>query len=142
MPYRSATIAQRPASPILTPMAHATRLALCSLLLAGSASAVPALAQTGAREARPDATVAAGTKQYNIPAGSLDQVLGRFGREAEVMIGIDPELTRNQRSAGLQGSYSVAGGLQTLLVTHQLEAIAATSGGYRLQRKAAWSRQR
>ena len=137
MPYRSATIAQRPASPILTPMARATRLALCSLLLAGSASAVPALAQTGAREARSDTTVAAGTKQYNIPAGSLDQVLGRFGREAEVMIAIDPELTRNQRSAGLQGSYSVAGGLQALLATHQLEAIAATSGGYRLQRKAA-----
>ena len=133
MPYRSAIHGQRPASPMLTPIARATRLALCSVLLAGSASVLPALAQTAARGSAP----AAATRPYNIAAGSLDQVLGRFGREAEVMIAIDPELTRNLRSAGLQGNYTIAGGLQALLASHQLEAIAAASGGYRLQRKAA-----
>lgn len=132
MSYRSQPDAasHRHTPPALTPIAYAAKLALCSLLLASAATLVPAFAQNAAQDA-----ASANVKQYNIPAGSLDQVIGRFGREAGVMVAIDPDLTRDLRSAGLQGSYSVQGALQALLAAHQLEAIHGANGGYRLQRK-------
>lgn len=116
----------------ITPIAHAARLALCSALLVGTAAFVPALAQsTLEASARTEAA-----RQYHIPAGSLDQVLGRFGREAGALVAIDPELTAGLQSSGLKGNYSVNGGLDTILGTHGLEAVSGTNGGYRLRRVA------
>lgn len=116
---------------IVTPIAHAARLALCSALLVSTAF-VPAMAQN-----TPDAAVRSeAARQYNIPAGSLDQVLGRFGREAGALVAIDPELTAGEQSSGLKGSYSVSGGLDAILGTHRLEAVPGTNGGYRLRRVA------
>ncbi|MDO9420444.1 MAG: TonB-dependent receptor [Herminiimonas sp.] len=115
----------------ITPIAHAARLALCSALLVSTAF-VPAMAQN-----TPDAAVRSeAARQYNIPAGSLDQVLGRFGREAGALVAIDPELTAGEQSSGLKGSYSVSGGLDAILGTHRLEAVPGTNGGYRLRRVA------
>ena len=89
----------RPLSLNLTPLAHAARLTLYGVLLLGGASLVPAMAQGAATAVQSDAV-----RQYNIPAGTLDQVLGNFGRTAGVMIAIDPALTSGLRSAGLQGT--------------------------------------
>lgn len=115
----------------ITPIAHAARLALCSALLVGTAF-VPAMAQsTPDTAARTEAA-----RQYNIPAGSLDLVLGRFGREAGALVAIDPELTAGVQSSGLKGTYSVSGGLDAILGTHRLEAVPGTNGGYRLRRVA------
>ena len=113
-----------------TPVAHAARLLLLGTLAVGAIHALPATAQ------QTTATASAEARSYNIPAGTLDQVLGRFGREAGVMIAIDPALTSGLQSNGLQGNHSVASGLSTLLAPHQLEAVGG-SGGYRLRRAPA-----
>lgn len=116
----------------IKPIAHAARLALCSALLVGTAAFVPALAQS-----TPDATIRTeAARQYNIPAGSLDQVLGRFGREAGALVAIDPALTAGLQSDGLKGSYSLSGGLNAILGSHRLEAVSGANGGYRLRRIA------
>lgn len=113
----------------MTPIAHAVCVALCGVLLVGGA--VSARAQSTADKA----AQAEAVRQYNIPAGSLDQVLGSFGRAAGVMIAIDPALTSGLRSEGLQGTQSVASALHNLLTPHQLEAIPGANGGYKLRRK-------
>lgn len=116
----------------MKPIAHASRIVLCSVLLVGTTAFVPAMAQN-----TPDAAVRSeAARQYNIPAGSLDQVLGRFGREAGALVAIDPELTAGEQSSGLKGSYSVSGGLDAILGTHRLEAVPGANGGYRLRRVA------
>lgn len=114
----------------LTPLAHAARITLCGVLLLGGASLVPAMAQGAATAAQSDAV-----RQYSIPAGTLDQVLGNFGRTAGVMIAIDPALTSGLRSAGLQGTQSVTSGLSILLTPHQLEAVPGANGGYKVRRQ-------
>lgn len=116
----------------MTPIAHAVRLALCSALLVGTAILIPAMAQSTADA--PVRTEAA--RQYNIAGGTLDQVIGRFGREAGALVVIDPELTAGLQSDGLRGSYSVRAGLDAILGTHRLEAVSGTNGGYRLRRVA------
>lgn len=118
----------RPLSLNLTPLAHAARLTLYGVLLLGGASLVPAMAQGAATAVQSDAV-----RQYNIPAGTLDQVLGNFGRTAGVMIAIDPALTSGLRSAGLQGTQSVTSGLSILLTPHQLEAVPGANGGYKVR---------
>ncbi|MCY1289242.1 Ferric-pseudobactin BN7/BN8 receptor [compost metagenome] len=74
------------------------------------------------------------SRQYDIAPGALDQALSRFGRDAGIMIAIDPQLTAGLRSEGLRGQYTVAEGLSALLAGHQLEAVSGASGGYRLRR--------
>ncbi|MGT2433781.1 STN domain-containing protein [Cupriavidus basilensis] len=77
--------------------------------------------------ARAQAAPASG-KQYDIGAGSLDQVLGHFGRQAGVLVAIDPELTKGLRSEGLHGTYTVTEALAALLSGQQLEAVSGPSG--------------
>ncbi|MGQ3130293.1 STN domain-containing protein, partial [Variovorax sp.] len=81
----------------LAPFARSGCLSAALALL--GASAAPALAQPA-----PAAEV---PRSYAIGAGSLDSVLGRFGRESGTMIAIDPTLTQGLASPGLQGSYAV-----------------------------------
>lgn len=116
----------------MTPIAHAARLALCSALLVGTAILIPAMAQSTSNAS----TRAEAARQYNIPAGTLDQVIGHFGREAGALVAIDPELTAGLQSDGLSGSYSVRAGLDAILGAHRLEAVSGTNGGYRLRRVA------
>ena len=118
--------------PVRTPLASAIRLMLCGALLAAgaaiqaSAQAQPAGSAGGAQ--------ASASRVYDIPAGSLDQVIGLFGREAGVMIAIDPELTQGIRSSGLSGTHTTASGLAAILAVHRLEAVPGANGGYRLRR--------
>ncbi|CAM4332582.1 TonB-dependent hemoglobin/transferrin/lactoferrin family receptor [Kerstersia similis] len=76
-------------------------------------------------------------RRYDIEAGTLDQVLGRFGRDSGVLVAIDPALTSGLRSQGLTGSFGERAALETLLAGSGLEAVAAPQGGYRLQRVPA-----
>ena len=79
------------------------------------------------------------THSYAIPAGGLDQALNRFASEAGILLSADAQLTAGKRSAGLNGSYSVADGLAQLLAGTGLRAfnsggnytveVAAGSGG-------------
>jgi hypothetical protein len=87
----AATAACRPRqSPRPTPIARAIRLLLCGAALAGAAHHLPAMAE--------ETTQTQAGKSYDIPPGSLDQVLGRFGRETGLMIAIDADLTAGQNS--------------------------------------------
>lgn len=131
MPYQFQRDASSRRSLPMKPIAHAARIVLCSVLLVGTTAVIPAIAQS----TRDTTTQADTARQFNIPAGSLDQALGRFGREAGVMIAIDPALTNGLHSDGLQGKNSINGGLNILLAPHQLEAIAGSNGGYKLRRK-------
>lgn len=67
-------------------------------------------------------------KSYQIPAGPLGEALARFAAEAGISLSYEPALTQGKRSAGLQGSYNVAGGLAQLLVGTGLEAVDNGAG--------------
>lgn len=55
------------------------------------------------------------TREYDIPAGPLGEVLSRFAAEAGILLSGDGALTANQSSHGLQGRYTVREGLNRLL---------------------------
>lgn len=71
---------------------------------------------------------------YDISPGSLDRVLGTFGQQAGVMIGIDSALAAGIQSKGLKGSFSVDEALERLLGPVNLQA-ERESGGYRVVAK-------
>lgn len=72
----------------------------------------------------------------NVPAGSLDEALSEFGRQAGVQIVVNAEVTAGLSSQGVSGRMSVASGLHRLLAGTGLEAMQGARGGYTL-RKAA-----
>lgn len=84
---------------------------------------------------QPDASakVAAGalgvaTRAYDIPAGSLDTVLTRFGREAGILLTYAPALTEGRRSPGVQGRFDVPGAFGQLLAGTGLSALPQGAG--------------
>lgn len=80
---------------------------------------------------------AADTRNYNIAAGSLEETLSRFGRASGIMLSFVPEMTAGRHSDGLQGQYTVDGGLATLLAGSGLEAVRQPNGSYLLRRAEA-----
>lgn len=54
-------------------------------------------------------------RTYDIPAGSLEGVLARFGRESGILLSFTPALTAGLQSPGLRGSFTVQQGLDALL---------------------------
>lgn len=104
-----------------TPLARALRLALLGLTLGSAAQPLLAVADSTQQQ----------TRSYRIPAGSLDSVLGAFGQQAGVMIGVDAALTAGLHSDGLSGDYSVADGLARILQATRLQALG-DGLGYRL----------
>jgi iron complex outermembrane receptor protein len=77
------------------------------------------------------------TRVYDIPAGTLEDVLGRFGREAGIMLSFKPEVAAGLHSLGLKGSYTVQGGLDALLAHTGIQPVPQSSGGYVLNKPAA-----
>ena len=72
-------------------------------------------------------------RQYDIPAGTLDQVINRYAAAAGVLLSADAALTQGKQSNGLKGSYSVDEGFSRLLGEHQLEAALGNNGSYSLR---------
>lgn len=104
---------------------------LCATLgAAGSLWAVPAFAQGAAPagEAR---------RNFDIPAGTLDQALSRFGRQSGAQIAVNGELTVGLRSPGVSGLFGVNDALRALLAGTGLEALRDAGGEYTLRRQAA-----
>ncbi|WP_025131702.1 TonB-dependent siderophore receptor [Pseudomonas sp. PH1b] len=64
-------------------------------------------------------------RQYDIGAGSLDQVLNRFASAAGILLAVDAQLTAGKHSAGLQGRYEVDQGLQQVLRGTGLQAVGS-----------------
>ncbi|RZT39240.1 TonB-dependent receptor [Cupriavidus agavae] len=80
--------------------------------------------------ALPLAAHAQAARSYSIPAGSLEDTLSRFGRDAGIMLSFKPEITAGKRSAGLDGTYTARGGLDTLLANTGLEVTRQPNGSY------------
>ena len=91
----------------------------------GGAVAVPAATVPFAAYAQ-----AASARTYAIPAGTLEDNLSRFGRDAGIMLSFKPEVTAGRQSNGLHGNYSARGGLDALLANTGLMATEPTPGTY------------
>lgn len=72
-------------------------------------------------------------KTYNIPAGSLENTVKQFARQAGITLSFDPALVANKNTSALQGDYTTQGGLAILLARHRLEAVQITDKTYSLQ---------
>ena len=98
--------------PPLVPFAS---VLLCAALgLAGMAAPAPVHAQAG--------EAAGALRRFDIPAGTLDQALSRYGRQAGVSISVNASLTAGLRSGGLSGSHTAAEALDLLLAGTGLQA--------------------
>ena len=113
----------------VTPLASALRTVIFGLSVAITSYGVMAATPAPGREHTQ-------RQAYDIPADSLDRVLGAFGQQASVMIGIDASLAAGIQSQGLKGNFAVDEGLERLLSPVGLKA-EHEQGGYRVIAKAA-----
>ena len=113
-----------PARLTLHPTTGAVRAALVLFLAVGAAGAsLPQLALAAG------ASQAAAVREYNIPAGSLRGALSSFAIAAGVNLSTQGVALDGLSTAGLQGSYGVAAGLQKLLQGSGLEVAELGNGG-------------
>lgn len=96
------------------------------LLLCGGALALNPV--TALAQARQAAFI-----RYEIPAGPLAPALDQYARASYVNILFDPALVARARTSGLDGEYTVDGGLNRLLAGTRLAAVAQPDGGYTLR---------
>ncbi|MCJ9711454.1 TonB-dependent receptor plug domain-containing protein, partial [Bordetella hinzii] len=89
-------------------------LPLAAALVAASLASAPACAQAA---------------RYDIPAGSLDQVLNAYARQAGVTLSADSALTADRQSNGLHGSYGLEEGFAALLARHGLAIRPGSQAG-------------
>jgi outer membrane receptor for ferric coprogen and ferric-rhodotorulic acid len=97
-------------------------------LLAAMAASPIALAQ---------ASGAAATRSFQVPAGPLATALAGFAADAGVSVSAPPELVRGVVSPGLDGSFAVSDGLARLLAGTGLEAVPGAPRTWVLRRRAA-----
>ncbi len=112
-----------PTAPLL-PLARTLRIAAFGLV-----ASLPLLPHS-------TAFAASAAQHFSVPAGSLEDALNAYARQAGVLLTFAPALTRNQRSTGLNGDYSVSAGFAVLLSGSGLAAEASEDGSYRLQPSA------
>ncbi|CAG9255067.1 Ferrichrome-iron receptor [Paraburkholderia unamae] len=102
------------------------RTLMCHLALAPVLAMAPAVLLA--------APLSAAVRHYDIPAGTLDQVLNRYASESNVLLTIDSKLTAGRSSTGLHGDYVLDAGFSTILAGSGLDAISdGTRGGYVLR---------
>ncbi|MCJ1885660.1 TonB-dependent siderophore receptor [Pseudomonas sp. LA21] len=106
------------------PLSHALRIA--ALGLAASLPLLPCSSVLAASSAQ----------HFSVPAGSLEDALNAYARQAGVLLSFDPTLTRGLGSQGLAGDYPVDTGFAVLLSGSGLSAEISADGSYRLQRSA------
>lgn len=103
-----------------------SRTLLCCLALAPVMAMTPAMVLA--------APISADVRHYDIPAGTLDQVLNRYASEANVLLTIDSKLTVDRSSSGLRGDYALDAGFSAILAGSGLDAVpGATRGSYVLR---------
>ncbi|AUG38434.1 TonB-dependent siderophore receptor [Pseudomonas chlororaphis] len=104
---------------------HAVRVALLSSAL--GVAALPCLAQAA------ETGAASLSHSYNIPGGTLSDVLNRFAREAGITLSMTPAQLQGRQSAGLKGEYSTDQALGQLLNGSGLEALSQDGSSYVLR---------
>ncbi len=97
----------------------------CLLALAGGLATSPVYAQTVASSAA--------TRSYNVAAGPLRTALPTFAGQAGITLSFTPEQTKELRTAGLHGTFSLEQGFALLLANSGLQAAPSAAGGYTLQ---------
>ncbi|MDG9925062.1 MULTISPECIES: TonB-dependent siderophore receptor [unclassified Pseudomonas] len=105
----------------LRPSVRAVRHGLLAMLLSAAPFAITPLQA---------ADSAAVSRSYSVAPGSLAAALASFAEQAGVSVAVSPELAAGKRSAGLQGQWPVAEGLQRLLDGSGLEAAPSGEGVY------------
>lgn len=125
---------RRANAPFPTPAPWPRAVLLAALAWQGLAASPSAIAQA---ELTPAPASPAASVRYDIPAGTLDQVLNRFATHAGILLSIDGALTAGISGPGLQGHYTVPDGLKALLAGSGLEAVAGSDGAYVLRRSAS-----
>lgn len=105
----------------LTSIKHAVKDSVFALfasttVIGASASFIPvtAWAQTQAAPGQ--------TRNFDIPAGNLEDALNRLGQEAGILLSFPTELTAGRTSRGLNGRYTVETALESLLAGTGLSA--------------------
>lgn len=107
---------------------HLQPIALAVLIVAGAAAPQFVLAQAEAARAPQQQAL----QRFDIPAGPLEGVLNRLGREAGVLIGFGSAVTEGLRSNGVSGSLTVQDALSRALAGTGLGAVRSAGGGYAL----------
>ena len=126
--------------PSTTPIYASSASSTCRRSVAALAvsHALWLLAASGASAAAPIAQAANAARiELAIPAGTLEQVLVRFGQETGTMISYQAATVAGKRSAGLTGSYSVPEALCAIVAGSGLRAVPQANGGYVLDVAAA-----
>ncbi|WP_339533069.1 TonB-dependent siderophore receptor [Pseudomonas mucidolens] len=108
----------------IQPLARALRRGLFVSVLA-TVSVVPTFVQA-------EEPAGQALRQYDIPAGNLDQALNRFASASGILLSVDATLTDGKRSPGLQGRYATGPGLERLLAGSGLVA-AHSQGGWSIE---------
>jgi hemoglobin/transferrin/lactoferrin receptor protein len=85
-----------------------------------------------ATTALPGPALAQEARSFDVPPGPLGPALARLGRQAGIILSVDPALVRGKRSARLSGSYALEAALAQLLAPAGLMAQADGRGGYRV----------
>lgn len=126
---RPAPVAAAPALQTVVRAAGTMMIAIAATFAVSTLT--PALAQT-----LPEASVASGKVarlRYDIPAGTVEQVLTAFAKTSGLLIAYTPALVEGRRSKGLQGEYAVEDALLTLLLGSDLAAVQTGEGRYTLR---------
>lgn len=104
-------------------------LGRCALLSVAIAAAVP-ISTPDALANEPISLIE--SRHYSIPAGSLDEVLSSFAKQASVTLVIDPVITANKPVSGLFGNYSPIDALHRILNQSNLQATPLPNGAFRI----------
>ncbi|MDQ8023674.1 MAG: TonB-dependent receptor [Moraxellaceae bacterium] len=115
----------RSTRPARSHLAHALHALLITGALTTTLQALPAAAQVS--EAR---------RNFNVPAGSLEDALNAFARQAGITLSFDPQLARGKQATALSGNLTVAEGLSQLLGPHGLEATPGSTGSYAVRTRS------
>lgn len=119
--------------PSTTPMYASSASTVCRRSVAALAvsQALWLLAAGGASVLAPAAQAASAARiELAIPAGTLEQVLVRFGQQTGTMLSYQAAALAGKRSAGLTGSYSVPEALGAIVAGSGLRAVPQENGGY------------
>ncbi len=78
----------------------------------------------------PHIAFAQAARSYNIPTGTLEDALNRFGRESGILLSFSTDTTAGLKSPGLQGSHTPRSGLDALLAGSGVQAASQPNGSY------------
>ncbi|MGH8406299.1 MAG: secretin and TonB N-terminal domain-containing protein, partial [Pseudomonas sp.] len=79
------------------------------------------------------ASYAAESAAFSIPAGDLSQALNSLAEQAGLVLAFDSSLTRGKHSNGLNGQYNTDAALAQVLAGSGLQALKIADDRYRLE---------